>query len=76
MKVKWILLFWLPLLAADAVSHRYIIELSGPSVAEHINSESKRTGKRLAMDSDVAKTRRQQIRDEQKQVQTTLEGLA
>src|SRR5260370_1083513 len=68
-------LFWLPLLAADAVSNRYIIELSGPSVAEHITSESKRTGKRLAMDSDVAKTRRQQIRDEQKQVQTTLEGL-
>jgi hypothetical protein len=75
MKVKWIFLFWLPLLAADAVSHRYIVELSGPSVAEHINTESKRTGKRIAIDSDVAKTRRQQIHDEQKQVQSALEGL-
>ena len=75
MKVKWILLFSLPLLAADAVSHRYIVELAGPSVAEHISNESKRTGKRLAVDSDAAKTRRQQIRDEQKQVQTALEGL-
>ena len=75
MKFKWIFLFWLPLLAADAVPHRYIIELSGPSVAEHITSESKRTGKRIAMDSDLAKARRQQLRDEQKQVQTALEGL-
>jgi minor extracellular serine protease Vpr len=75
MKVTWILLFWLPLLAADAVSHRYVIELSGPSVAEHITNESKRTGKRIALDSDVAKTRRQQLRDEQKQARTALEGL-
>src|ERR1700724_19833 len=75
MKVKWILLFSLPLLAADAVSRRYIVELTGPSVAEHINNESKRIGKRLAVDSDVAKPRRQQIRGEQKQVQTALEGL-
>jgi minor extracellular serine protease Vpr len=75
MKVKWMLLFWLPVLAADAVSHRYIVELSGPSVAEHISTESKRIGKRIAIGSDVAKTRRQQIHDEQKQVQTSLEGL-
>jgi minor extracellular serine protease Vpr len=75
MKVTWILLLWLPLFAADAVSHRYVIELSGPSVAEHITNESKRTGKRIAIDSDVAKSRRQQLRDEQKQARTALEGL-
>jgi len=75
MKVTWILLFWLPLFAADAVSHRYVIELSGPSVAEHITSESRRTGRRIAIDSDVAKSRRQQLRDEQKQARTALEGL-
>ena len=75
MKVTWILLFWLPLFAADAVSHRYVIELSGPSVAEHITNESRRTGRRIAIDSDVAKSRRQQLRDEQKQARTALEGL-
>jgi minor extracellular serine protease Vpr len=75
MKVKRILVFWLPLLAVGADSHRYMVELSGPSVAEHIATEGKRTGKRIAIDSDVAKSRREQLRDEQKQVQTTLEGL-
>jgi minor extracellular serine protease Vpr len=75
MTVKWILVFGLPLLAAGADSHRYLVELSGPSVAEHIANESKRTGKHVALDSEVAKTRRQQLRDEQKQAQTALEGL-
>ena len=75
MKVKRILVFWLPLLALGADSHRYMVELSGPSVAEHVATEEKRTGKRIALDSDVAKSRRQALRDEQKQVQTALEGL-
>jgi minor extracellular serine protease Vpr len=75
MKLKRILVFWLPLLAVGADSHRYMVELTGPSVAEHVAAEGKRTGKRIALDSDVAKSRRQQLHDEQKQVQTTLEGL-
>src|SRR5437867_1423514 len=64
MGYKWILFIGLPLLAAGA-EHRYIVELSGDPVATHVASESKRTGKRIAMDSPVAETRRQQIRSEQ-----------
>src|ERR1700730_2130274 len=75
MKFTWILLLWAPLIAAGADSHRYMVELSGPSVAEHLASEGKRTGKRVVLESETAKTRRQQLRGEQKQVQTALEGL-
>src|SRR5260370_4996573 len=65
----------MPLISAGADLHRYMVDLTGPSVAEHVASEGKRTGKRVALESETAKTRRQQLRDEQKQLQTTLEGL-
>src|SRR5260370_9435231 len=65
----------MPLISAGADLHRYMVDLTGPSVAEHVASEGKRTGKRVALESETAKTRRQQLRDEQKQVQTALEGL-
>src|SRR5260370_38721029 len=65
----------MPLISAGVDLHRYMVELTGPSVAEHVASEGKRTGKRVALESETAKTRRQQLRDEQKQVQTALEGL-
>ena len=41
----------------------------------HVASESKRTGKKIALDSDVAETRRTQLRDEQKQAQSAIEAL-
>src|SRR5260370_39450366 len=72
---KWILVvLWLPLLAVGA-NPTYIVELTGDPVATHVVKESKRTGKKVAMDSEVARTRRDQIRVEQKEVQTAVEKL-
>ena len=70
MKYSWFLLLCMPLVAADtAAPHRYIVELTGEPVGVHVSNESKRTAghRRSAWDSDVAETRRQQLRDEQKQ---------
>jgi minor extracellular serine protease Vpr len=75
MKYIWFFLLGLPLFAADAGSHRYMVELSSPSVAEHVVSQSKLTGKHISMDSGVAQARRREIHGEQKQLQTTLEGM-
>src|SRR5207249_10760212 len=36
MGYKWLLVLWLPILAAGADSQRYIVELSGDPVAEHV----------------------------------------
>jgi minor extracellular serine protease Vpr len=75
MKHTWLFLIGLALFAADAGSHRYMVELSSPSVAEHIATQSHIAGKHISMDSEVARTRRQEIRREQKQLQTKLEGM-
>jgi hypothetical protein len=75
MKYTWVFLLAVPLFAADAASSRYMVELSSPSVAEHIANQSKLTGKHIALDSDVAQARRREIHSEQKQLQTTLEGM-
>ena len=75
MRHKWIfVVLWLPLLAAGANS-RYIVELSGDPVATHVAKESKRTGKKVAMDSEVARTRRNDLDREQKQARTALKDL-
>src|SRR2546422_11177327 len=75
MRHKWIfVVLWLPLLAAGANS-RYIVELSGDPVATHVAKESKRTGKKVAMDSEVARTRRNDLDREQQQAGTALKGL-
>src|SRR5712691_4717947 len=76
MRYKWTLLLWFPLLVAGADEiHSYIVELSGDPVAAHVAKESKRTGKKIALDSQVARTRRQQLRDEQKQARAALKDL-
>jgi hypothetical protein len=75
MKFKWIFLMALPLLAAGAGSHRYMVELSSPPVAEHIANQSKLTGKHLTLDSQEARARRQEIHDEQAQIKTKLESM-
>src|SRR2546425_538350 len=75
MSYKWILILWCPLFAAGADSQRYIVELSGDPVAEHVAKERKRTGKHVTMDSDVARARRTELRGEQRQVRTALEEL-
>ncbi len=75
MKYTCFFLLAIPLFAADAGSHRYMVELSSPSVAEHIANQSALTHKHIALDSDVARARRVEIRGEQKQLQTTLEGM-
>src|SRR5580692_7389318 len=75
MKYTCFFLLAIPLFAADAGSHRYMVELSSPSVAEHIANQSALTRKHIALDSDVARARRVEIRSEQKQLQTTLEGM-
>jgi len=75
MRHKWIfVVLWLPLLAAGANS-RYIVELSGDPVATHVAKESKRTGKKVAIDSEVARTRRKDLDQEQKQARTALKDL-
>jgi minor extracellular serine protease Vpr len=75
MGYKWLLILCLPLFAAGADTQRYIVELSGDPVADHVVKERKRTGKHVAMDGDVAQTRRTQIRAEQKDLRTKLEDL-
>src|SRR5712692_3467459 len=75
MGYKWILVvFWLPLLALGA-NNRYIVELTGDPVAAHVTKESKRTGKKVAMDSDVARARRNDLEEEQKQARAALKDL-
>ena len=72
MRNKWIfVVLWLPLLAAG-VNSRYIVELSGDPVATHVAKESKRTGKKVAIDSEVARTRRKDLDQEQKQADDPL----
>jgi len=75
MKYSWILLLCMPLFAADTATHRYIVELTGEPVGVHVTNESKRTGKKIGLYSDVAETRRQQLREEQKQAQSAIEAL-
>ena len=75
MGYKWLLVLWLPIFAAGAESERYIVELSGDPVAEHVAKERKRTGKHVAMDGDLARTRAKQLRNEQRQVRKALEDL-
>src|SRR5207249_3702786 len=75
MSFKWVLLILFPLLAAGADSNRYIVELTGDPVAEHVAKETKRTGRRVAMNSETAQTRRQQIRKEQELVRAALKDL-
>jgi minor extracellular serine protease Vpr len=75
MKLISAFLLCIPLFAADASSNRYIVELSSPSVAEHVVSQRTLTGKHISMNSDVAHERRQEIQGEHKQLQTTLEGM-
>src|SRR5437588_3729629 len=72
---KWILaVFWLPLVVAGANSH-YIVELTGDPVATHVTKESKRTGKKVAMDSEVARARRNDLEREQKRARAALKNL-
>ena len=71
----WISVVGLAMLATAAESDRYIVELSGDSVAAHIAKESKRTGQHLGLDSDAAKERREQILKEQQQVGAELKDL-
>src|SRR5437016_14035854 len=75
MGYKWVLVLWLPMLSAGADSQRYIVELSGDPVATHVAKESKRTGKKVAMDSEVARTRRNDLDREQKQARAALKDL-
>ena len=75
MRFTWVLFLWFPLLAAGADSNRYIIELSGEPVAEHITKESKRTGQRLSTNSAAAQTRLKQIQKEQQDARTALKEL-
>src|SRR5262249_41084646 len=75
MGYKWLLVLWLPIFAAGADSQRYIVELSGDPIAEHVAKERKRTGRRVEMNSDVARTRQTQLRSEQQQVRKKLEDL-
>src|SRR5436309_2117588 len=75
MKYKYILVaLFLPLLALSA-NPRYIVELTGDPVATHVSKETKRTGKKVAMDSDVARARRSDIEQEQKQARMALKDL-
>ena len=65
----------LAMLAVAAESDRYIVELTGDSVAAHIAKENKRTGQRLGLDSDAAKAQREQILKEQHQVEAELKNI-
>ena len=71
----WIPLLGLALLSSAADSNRYILELTGDSVAAHIAKESKRTGRRIGMDSDIAKKQRDRILRQQEKVGAALKGL-
>jgi minor extracellular serine protease Vpr len=73
MRYKWLLVLWLPIFAAGA--ERYIVELSGDPIAEHVAKERQRTGKHVDMNSDVARTRQTELRSEQRQVRKKLEDL-
>jgi minor extracellular serine protease Vpr len=75
MRVTWVLFLWMPLLAAGADSNRYIVELSGDPVAEHVAKESKRTGQRLSTKSEAAQTRLKQIQKEQQDARKALKDL-
>src|SRR5258706_10386612 len=75
MKVKWVLVFIFPLLVVAADSNRYIIELSGDPVAERVAKETKRTGQRPAMNSEVIRSHREQIRKDQDQLRAALKDL-
>ncbi len=75
MRVTWVLFLWFPLLAVGADSNRYIVELSGDPVAEHIAKESKRTGQRLSTKSEAAQTRLKQIQKEQQDARKALKDL-
>jgi subtilisin family serine protease len=75
MRFKWLLVLWFPIFVAGADSQRYIVELSGDPIAEHVAKERKRTGKPVKMDSDIALTRQTQLRSEQRQVRKKLEDL-
>lgn len=52
-----------------------MVELSSPPVAEHIATQSRLSGRKLRMDGEEARARRQAIHDEQGQLQTRLEAL-
>src|SRR5712691_10896149 len=73
MRYKWLLVLWLPIFAAGA--ERYIVELSGDPIAEHVAKERQRTGKHIEMNSDVARARQTELRSEQRQVRKKLEDL-
>jgi len=73
MRYQWLLILWLPIFAAGADSQRYIVELSGDPIAEHVAKERKRTGKHVAMDGDEARTRAKELRSEQRQVRAAIE---
>ena len=75
MGYKWLLVLWLPLFATGAEPQRYIVELTGDPISEHVAKERKSTGKHVAMDGEVARTRRTQLRNEQRQVRKALEDL-
>jgi subtilisin family serine protease len=70
-----LLIFLLPLMAAGQDNQRYIVELSGDPVAEHVARESKRTGRRLAMDGEAARSRRSALRGEQRVTRASLEKM-
>ena len=72
---KALLVLWFPILAAGADSQRYILELSGDSIAEHMAKERRRTARPVEMDSDVVRTGQTQLRSEQRQARKTLEDL-
>jgi hypothetical protein len=71
----FLLIFLLPLMAAGQDNQRYIVELSGEPVAEHVARESKRTGKHLAMDGEAARSRRSALRNEQRVARASLEKM-
>jgi len=75
MGFKWVLVLILPLLAAGADLNRYIIELSGDPIATRLSQETKRTGARPAMTSEVVRAHRQQIRKDQDQLRVSLKDL-
>jgi len=75
MGFKWVVVLGFPLFLAGAEPGRYIVELSGDPVAEHVVKESKASGRRLAINSETARTRRSQLRIEQQQARAALQDL-
>jgi minor extracellular serine protease Vpr len=73
MGFKWLVVLLFPLLGAG--ESRYIVELSGDAVGEHVVKQSKAAGKRLAMEGEPARTRRSQLRNEQLQATVALLDL-